>query len=147
LPLALLDVNVLVHAHRVEHPDHAACRRALDEPPAILELGLAMPAVNGFLRLVTHPTVFDRPTPMSFALHVVEEWAARSCMRWVTPGERHFALFRDLCLTYGAVGNAVYDLHLAALAIEHRAELWSLDGGFGRIREIQWRNPADRSRT
>ena len=142
MPLAIVDVNVLVHAHRVELPDHDACRRALDEPVASLEIGLAMPVVNGFLRLVTHPGVFDRPTPMSMALQVVEEWASRSMVRWIAPGEQHFGRFRDLCLRYGAVGNAVYDLHLAALAIEHRAELWSLDEGFGRFREIQWRDPA-----
>ncbi len=144
MSLALVDVNVLVHAHRVEHADHEACRLAIDEPGPAQEIGLTMPVVNGFLRLVTHPGVFTRPTPMSLALQVVEEWAARASVRWIAPGERHFTGFRELCLRYGAAGNAVYDLHLAALAIEHGAVLWSLDGGFARIRELDWRNPAAR---
>ncbi|MSQ03699.1 MAG: PIN domain-containing protein [Myxococcales bacterium] len=142
--LALLDVNVLVHAHRVEHADHERCRLALDEPGPALEIGLTMPVVNGFLRLVTHPGVFARPTPMSLGLQVVEEWAARPSVRWISPGDGHFFVFRELCLRYGASGNAVYDLHLAALAIEHGAVLWSLDSGFARVRELDWRNPTDR---
>ena len=138
------DVNVLVHAHRVEHPHHAACRRALDEVSSTIPLGLAMPVVNGFLRLVTHPDVFRPATPMPTALQVVGEWASRPGFRWVGPKTGHFAIFRDLCLRYGAAGNAVYDLHLAALAIEHHAELWSLDLGFGRIRELRWVDPTRR---
>lgn len=141
MPLALVDVNVLVHAHRVEHPDHPRCRLALDEPTPSLEIGLAMPVVNGFLRLVTHPRIFQRPTPMAVALQVVDEWASRPYIRWISPGVTHFSGFRALCQRYGAAGAAVVDLHLAALAVEHRAELWSLDTGFARIRELQWRNP------
>jgi toxin-antitoxin system PIN domain toxin len=137
----LPDVNIFVHAHRIEDPRHDACRRALDEVGPGDTLALTMPAINGFLRIVTHPGVFEPPTPMSLALQVVDEWASRANARWVGPGEGHFAVFSQLCLRYGAVGNAVYDLHLAALAVEHGAELLSLDAGFARVREIRWRSP------
>jgi hypothetical protein len=33
------------------------------------------------------------------------------------------------------------DLHLAALAIEHQAELHSNDADFSRFPGLQWRNP------
>jgi uncharacterized protein len=75
------------------------------------------------------------------ALQVVSEWLSRPGFRQLAAGKRHFERIRGLCLRYGAAGNAVYVLHLAALAIEHRAELWPLDTGFARIREVDCRNP------
>ncbi|MBI5610240.1 MAG: hypothetical protein HY902_15290 [Deltaproteobacteria bacterium] len=78
---------------------------------------------------------------LAHALQTVAEWAGRPTMRWVAPGERHFGLYSDLCRRYQAAGGALYDLHLAALAIEHDAELLSLDRGLARIVELRWRSP------
>lgn len=139
--LKILDVNILVHAHRRDAEHHECCRRMLDEPQPADLFGLTMPVVNGFLRLVTHPNIMRPPTPLGTGLQVVAEWAGRPTMRWVAPGERHYAIFSDLCRRHQAAGGAFYDLHLAALAIEHNAELVSLDRGFARIAELRWRSP------
>jgi toxin-antitoxin system PIN domain toxin len=138
----ILDVNVLVHAHRRDAQHHAVCRQLLDRPAPAEEIGLTMPVVNGFLRVVTHPKLLQPPTPLAHALHTVAEWAARPNVHWIAPGEHHWRVFHDLCLRYQAAGGAFYDLHLAALAIERDAELVSLDMGFARIAELRWRSPA-----
>jgi predicted nucleic acid-binding protein len=45
----------------------------------------------------------------------------------------------------GAGGNLTSDAHLAALAIETRAELCSSDADFARFPGLDWKNPlADR---
>jgi hypothetical protein len=41
----------------------------------------------------------------------------------------------------GTAGNITTDAHLAALAIEHGAEVCSADTDFGRFRGLRWTNP------
>ncbi len=43
----------------------------------------------------------------------------------------------------GAAGNLTTDAHLAAIAIEHQAELHSTDTDFGRFSGLRWVNPLD----
>jgi predicted nucleic acid-binding protein len=41
----------------------------------------------------------------------------------------------------GTAGNLTTDAHLAALAIEHQAELHSNDADFARFAGLRWKNP------
>jgi predicted nucleic acid-binding protein len=41
----------------------------------------------------------------------------------------------------GTAGNLTTDAHLAALAIEHQAELHSTDADFARFPGVRWVNP------
>ena len=59
----------------------------------------------------------------------------------IEPTARHAAVLRDLLGPVGAAGNLVSDAHLAALAIEHGAELCSADRDFGRFPGLRWMNP------
>jgi predicted nucleic acid-binding protein len=51
---------------------------------------------------------------------------------------------RDLIAPLGTGGNLTSDAHLAALAIEHGAELCSTDNNFARFNRLRWRNPMTR---
>lgn len=57
------------------------------------------------------------------------------------PGPRHLALLESLLQDAQASSNLTTDAHLAALAIEHQAELHSNDGGFLRFPGLRWTNP------
>ena len=48
---------------------------------------------------------------------------------------------RQLLSPLGTAGNLVTDAHLAALAIEHGAELNSCDSNFSRFSGLRWVNP------
>lgn len=48
---------------------------------------------------------------------------------------------RDLLMPLGTAGNLTNDAHLAALAIEHGAELCSSDNDFSRFEGVRWVNP------
>jgi predicted nucleic acid-binding protein len=50
---------------------------------------------------------------------------------------------RDLLLPAGTGGNLTSDAHLAALALEHGAELCSSDRDFARFRQLKWPDPLD----
>ena len=60
----------------------------------------------------------------------------------IEPGERHWAIFRDLVSSTGIHGADITDAWLAALAIEHACEWWTTDRGFARFPGLRWRNLA-----
>jgi hypothetical protein len=59
----------------------------------------------------------------------------------IHPGPGHVPILRDLFSAVGTAGNLTMDAHLAALAIEHGAELYSCDADFARFPGLHWRNP------
>src|SRR5690349_8809602 len=113
------DVNILVYAHRKDAPGHLQYRRWLEalmrseSSFAISEL-----ALSGFLRIVTHPRIFDPPTPIASALTFANEVRSRPNCVVVSPGPRHSEIFTRLCARAHAKGNLVPDAYFAALAIE-----------------------------
>jgi predicted nucleic acid-binding protein len=54
---------------------------------------------------------------------------------------RHTAVVRELLGPLGSAGNLVNDAHLAALAIEHGAEVCSCDADFSRFAGLRWTDP------
>lgn len=56
------------------------------------------------------------------------------------PG-RQPAHFLDYLALLGTAGNLTTDAQLAALAVEHQAELHSNDSDFARFDGLRWRNP------
>src|SRR5262245_50894918 len=60
------------------------------------EGAIAVPALFGFVRLVTGPRVFDRPLPVTDALERVEEWLSRPHVRFALPGPRHLEIALSL---------------------------------------------------
>jgi toxin-antitoxin system PIN domain toxin len=108
--------------------------------------GLSPHVSSGMLRIVTHPRVFDPPTPIDVALEFVESLRNRPNCVEVTPGPRHWGIFTDLCRDTGATGNLVPDAYFAALAIESGSEWITTDSGFARYSGLRWRHPLGRSR-
>jgi predicted nucleic acid-binding protein len=74
----------------------------------------------------------------------VEAWLAQPQVALLHPGERHATILFDLLRGLGTAGNLTTDAHLAALAIEHQAELCSTDADFARFPGLRWRNPLAR---
>ena len=142
--MVLPDVNVLVYAHREETANHDLCRKWLedvvngDEAYAIADLVL-----SGFVRVVTHPKVFKRPSSIADALAFAEQVRDQpNCVR-IEPASRHWDIFKRLCLATGVKGNLVPDAYLAAMAIESGCEWISTDQDFSRFKGLRWRPPFD----
>ncbi len=99
--------------------------------------------MSGFVRVVTHPKVFKRPSNVTEALAFVEQLREQpNCVR-VEPGPRHWDLFRRLCVEAGVKGNLVPDAYLAAIAIESGCEWISTDRDFSRFGGLRWRHPLE----
>jgi uncharacterized protein len=140
--MRLVDVNVLVYAHRVDaarHQDYADWLRGLlagQEPYGVSDLVL-----SGFLRVVTNPKVFKQPTPMDTGLAFTQLLRTQPNCVPVEPGPRHWDIFTGLCRTAGVKGNLVPDAYLAALAIESGSEWVTTDRDFSRFPGLRWRHP------
>lgn len=142
--MILLDVNVLVYAHREDRPQYADINPWLT---TMLNSGASfgVPDIvfSGFLRIVTHPGAFDEPTPLEDAVAFAEDVRGAPNHFPLKPGPGHWRLFVDLCRATDARGNRVPDAFLAALAIETGSEWITTDRGFARYRGLRWRHPLD----
>ncbi len=142
--MILPDVNVLVYAHRVDAPKHTAYREWLEGViNSDQAYGLADLVLSGFLRIVTHPRVFARPSGLDQALAFVTEIRDQPNCVPVGPGPRHWDIFVRLCRTATVKGNLVPDAYLAALAIESGSEWITTDRDFSRFPQLLWRHPLD----
>jgi hypothetical protein len=140
----LLDVNVWVYAHREDTPRHGEYKKFIedllqnDSPFAVATL-----VMSGFLRVVTHPRVFDPPTPLETALQFAETIVGHPDAILVAPGSRHWEIFVDLCKKVEARGNLVPDAYFAALAIESGITWVTTDRDYSRFPELVWRHPLE----
>lgn len=140
--MILPDINLLVHAYNADSPSHAVARawweRLLNGTQPV---GLAWVTILGFLRIVTHRQVFAHPLPAADACAPPRAWLAQPYVAIVDPGPRHAEILFGLVEAVGTAGNLTTDAHLAALAIEHQAELQSTDVDFARFPGLRWMNP------
>jgi toxin-antitoxin system PIN domain toxin len=140
--MILLDVNVLVHAHRQDADRHSEIKAwleaALQIPPGVAVSELVL---SGCLRVLTHPKIFKDPTPLASALEFIDDFRARDEVRVLSPGPDHWRIFTDLCRKADARGNLVPDAYHAALALEFGCEWVSRDRGFARFPGLKWKDP------
>lgn len=140
--MRLLDVNLLLYAIDEDAPHHEVARRWLEAALSGTEpVAFTWQVLLAFVRLGTNPAIFPRPLDVETAFDVLMAWLERPCTVIVHPTERHALILRDLLRSAGTAGNLTSDAHLAAVAIEHGAELCSSDRDFARFAGLRWLNP------
>ena len=135
----LPDVNVLLAGFRTDHVHHRQARAFLEDArsrPATLAVSDV--ALTSLVRLGTNPRVFVHPDTVNAMLDYVDRLLDPPA-QIITAGPRHWPRFAALCRELNLRGNLVPDAYLAALALEHRAELVTFDRGFGRYPRLRWR--------
>jgi hypothetical protein len=138
----IVDANLLLYSVDERSPRHEAARRWLTrELSGDDTVAFAWGALLAFLRLSTNPRVFEHPLSLERAFDVIDAWLQQPCVVIVHPSARHSAIVRQLLSPLGTAGNLVSDAHLAAIAIEHGAELNSCDTDFARFAGLRWVDP------
>lgn len=136
------DVNLLLYAVVSGFPQHrrahAWWEETLNGPNRV---GLAQPALFGFLRIVTNARILTAPLPVPDAVGHVRDWLAQPDVDLLVPGHRHITIALDLLEAVGTAGNLTTDVQLAAYAIEHDAEMCSNDTDFARFPDLKWVDP------
>jgi len=139
----ILDVNVVIAAHRVDHAQHAIARPWFDDLVAGRDR-FSVPTVvwASFIRLVTNRRVLGRPTPRVDAFAFLDSVCAQPNHVLLTPGPKHLELLRRTCAEADATGDLVPDAVLAAVALEHGCGIASFDRDFARFTSIDHVIPA-----
>jgi len=139
-----VDTNILVHAHRGDSPWHAVAteslRRVADSSWAI-----PWPCIHEFLAIVTHPKIFDPPTPAQDARSAVTLWLAAPTLRLLAELEGYWDALAALLGKSRVVGPRVHDARIAALCLLHGVDvLWTADRDFSRFAALRTHNPLAR---
>jgi uncharacterized protein len=140
----VVDVNLLLYAVITGFPQHKRARQwwesTINGPR---EVGLASPALFGFLRIATSPRVLETPLTVEAAIEYVTSWLAQPNVRLLSVTRNTLDLACQLLAGVGTAGNLTTDAQLAAFALELDAELTSNDSDFGRFKGLRWVNPLD----
>jgi toxin-antitoxin system PIN domain toxin len=140
----LADVNVLVYAFDQSSARHEEYRSWLSGA-LTSEDGFALvdTVLMGFVRIVTHPKIFARPSPTGAAIEFADTVANAGNGVWVHSSAASRRAFSELSRTDHAIrGNLVPDAYLASLAIANGASLATADRGFARYPRLRWFDPA-----
>jgi uncharacterized protein len=136
------DINLLIYAYNLDAPDHRSARRWWEQTlSGNSPVGLPWLVLLGFMRIMTSRRILISPLSPQEAIAHIRSWLDQPQTEILHPGPRHLDLLESLASAARATGELTTDLHLAALAIEHQAELHSNDSDFGRFPGVRWVNP------
>ncbi len=140
--MILVDANLLIYAYDTSSSFHAPARRWLEEVlSAPAPVCLPWASLLAFLRITTDRRILRTPFSGAEAAGIVQELLQVGTVRVPEPTSRHWQILERLITGDQATGPLVTDAHLAALAIEHGAELCTTDRDFARFQGLRWRNP------
>ncbi|HOV19758.1 MAG TPA: type II toxin-antitoxin system VapC family toxin [Ottowia sp.] len=137
--MRLPDTNVLLYAVNRHSPQNAVAHDWL-ERSAREPQGMAMVWVTlvGFIRLATRAAIVPEPLSVERALAQVQQWLDHPVVHLLQPGARHMDILARLLLEAGTAGNLTSDAHIAAIAIEHNAEVLTFDKDFARFSGLRY---------
>jgi toxin-antitoxin system PIN domain toxin len=138
-----VDTNLLVYAHREDSEFHfIAAQRLEDLAQGKATWGLPWPCVHEFFSIVTHPRIFEPPTPQKSALDQIEAWLESPSVALLSETGTHWTELRALLMSGKVTGPMVHDARVAAICLQHGVrQLWSSDRDFGRFPALTVVNP------
>jgi uncharacterized protein len=93
------------------------------------------------VRIVTNPRIFKVPSTIAETFGFCADLLDQPHCTSIEPGERHWEIFKRLCLETGTRGARVSDAWFAALAIESGCEWVTFDRDFARFPALKWQMP------
>jgi uncharacterized protein len=138
-----VDTNLLVYAHREDSPWYdTAYARLTELAEGRTPWTIPWPCIHEFLAIVTHPRIFNPPTPLKSAVAQVEAWLESPSLVLISELEGYWSLLQSALMSGRVSGPLVHDARIAALCLHHGVtELWTADRDFGRFPGLPVRNP------
>ena len=138
-----LDANVLLYASDTSSAFHARALAFLERSAQGPELVfLPWPVLMAFLRIATHPSIFERPLSPEEAEANIDALLARPHVRPLGELDGFWQAYSRATDGLVVRGNLVPDAHLAALLLQHGVTtLWTHDRDFRKFEGIRVRDP------
>jgi len=138
-----VDTNVLVYAHREDSSWHHRARALVDELAASPgPWAIPWPCLHEFYAIVTHPGIYDPPTPTELAVDQLAAWLEAPNLVVLAESAGYWERLRRLLEAGRLMGPQVHNARVAALCLHHGVQLlWSADRDFSRFPELAARNP------
>lgn len=142
-----VDANVLLYASDRSSPFAARATEFLAECASGEDLFyLAWPTIMGYLRIATHHAIFAAPLSPEEAMQNVQALLVLPHVRTLGEDEGFWDVYRDVARAFPVRGNAVSDVHLAALLRQHGVRtLCTNNADFKRFGFLTVVNPFDPS--
>lgn len=140
--MIFIDANLLIYAVNLNAPHHEHARGWLEETlSGTASVGLPWIFLLAFLRVTTRPGILARPLQVHEAIGFIQSWLDQPFVTPIAPGDGHWPILRNLLKETGTSGNLTSDAHVAALAIERSANVYSADHDFKRFPGVNHVNP------
>ncbi|SDW62952.1 hypothetical protein SAMN05421882_101941 [Nitrosomonas communis] len=138
----LMDMNVLIYAHREDTLQHSEYREWLESViNSTVSYGYSELVLSGFLRVATHPRIFEVPSTLSSAVRFTSQVRDSQNAVCLAPGPMHWKIFLGCMEQIDAKGNDIVDAYHAALAMEWNCVWVTTDKGFKRFKGLKVRHP------
>lgn len=138
-----VDANVLLYASDAHSPRHRTARDLLEQlaaGPALVYV--FWPVVMAYLRMATHPRIFDNPLDPDVARANLAALLDRPHVRSPGEGAGFWAIYENTVERDVIRGNLVTDSHIAALMRQHGVDtIWTADRDFRRFADVTPRDP------
>ena len=140
--MILPDVNVLIYAFRGDTAHHAVCKTWLDSViTGEAQFGVSPLTLSAVVRITTNSRVFKQPSSLGDAFAYCDSLLNQPHCEHVRPRERHWGIFKRLCIEAGIAGPRASDAWFAALAIEHGCTWITYDRDYARFAGLDWKLP------
>lgn len=140
--MILPDINVLIYAFREDAAEFPTCRAWLNRIVLGDErFGLSPLALGALVRVTTNRRSYPNPSSLEDAFGFCEDLLGQPHCQIVEPGDRHWEIFKRLCIDTDTRGSRVTDAWYAALAIEWGCEWITFDRDYARFPGLKWRLP------
>ena len=141
-----VDTNILVYAHREDSNWFRQADRVLADLAEGTSLwAIPWPCLYEFFAIVTHPRIYNPPSPVPDALLQMRRWLESPSLVVLSEGTGFFQVFERVIKQSAVVGPAVHDARIAALCFHHGVQkLLSADRDFSRFPDLRTQNPLQR---
>jgi len=141
--MVAVDTNILVYYHRIDNKWHNEARKLiLDLHESGDPWAIPWPCVAEFLSIVTHPKIFNPPSPLKEALKELEYLRQSPHLYFLAEDHNFFDVFDNLLITSKISGPRIHDARIAAIALQHKISvLYSMDRDFSRFKKLKVVNP------
>jgi toxin-antitoxin system PIN domain toxin len=138
-----VDTNILVYTHREDSPWHDKAYDLIVElAEGRIRWAIPWPCIHEFLAIVTHPRIYNPPTPLIKAIDQVDAWLESPSLVLLAESADYWPVLKSALENGRVSGPQIHDARIAALCIQHGVrELWTADRDFSRFPGLQVKNP------